>query len=52
MNLTYEQAYNKLESILEKLELKKDGYFLVSAHREENIIRLSYIMVTSKMLVK
>ena len=34
-----EKNINKIDSskILEKLKLKKEGYFLVSAHREENI---------------
>ncbi len=38
----FEVIQNKLEDIdnsdiLERLDLKKDGYFVVSAHREENI---------------
>jgi UDP-N-acetyl-L-fucosamine synthase len=35
--LTYYKSKIKASMILEKLDLKKDNYFLVSCHREENI---------------
>ncbi len=40
-----EKYKNKIENsnILEKLKLKKEGYFLVSAHREENINSSNFI---------
>ena len=46
------QAYQKrieASDILEKLELKKENYFLVSAHREENIDTNNFIKLVESI---
>ena len=46
-----EKYKEKIENsnILEKLKLKKEGYFLVSAHREENINSANFINLVSSL---
>ena len=46
-----EKYKHKIENsnILEKLKLKKEGYFLISAHREENINSLNFINLVESL---
>ena len=46
-----EKYKHKIENsnILEKLKLKKEGYFLVSAHREENINSSNFISLVKSL---
>ena len=49
-----EKYKHKIENsnILEKLKLKKEGYFLVSAHREENINSSNFINLVENLFIR